>query len=108
MPLTSPLNIRNTEEWEHSVGSQIQALRVRKRVNQKELADLANVSISAIKNLEGGKGSTLKTFIRVLRALDRTDLLDAIQPEITVSPLDVVRTGKTSAPLRVKKPRKKL
>ncbi|MGO4702602.1 helix-turn-helix domain-containing protein [Dyella sp. 2RAB6] len=107
MSLTSSHNNRSTEEWEHAVGSQIHALRIRKRVDQKELASLANVSVSAIKNLEGGKGSTLKTFIRVLRALDRTDLLDAIQPEITVSPLDVVRTGKTSTPLRVVKPRKK-
>lgn len=107
MSFTSLINNRSTEEWEHAVGSQIRALRVRKRVDQKELANLANVSISAIKNLEGGKGSTLKTFIRVLRALERTDLLDAIQPEISVSPLDVVRTGKTSTPLRVVKPRKK-
>jgi transcriptional regulator with XRE-family HTH domain len=101
------VNSRSTEEWEHAVGTQIHALRVRKRVDQKELANLANVSVSAIKNLEGGKGSTLRTFIRVLRALDRTDLLDAIQPEISVSPLDVVRTGKTSTPQRVVKPRKK-
>lgn len=106
MSLTSPLNNRSTEEWEQAVGTQIHALRVRKRVDQKELANLANVSISAIKNLEGGKGSTLKTFIRVLRALGHTDLLEAIQPAISVSPLDVVRTGKTSTPLRVVKPRR--
>lgn len=107
MSLTSSYVNRTTEEWEQALGSQVHALRIRKRIEQKELAKLANVSVSAIKNLEGGKGSSLKTFIRILRALERTDFLNALQPEISVSPLDVVRTGKTTMPMRVVKSRKK-
>ncbi len=98
---------RTTEEWEQEIGFQTRTLRIRKRIEQKDLAKLANVSVGAIKNLEGGKGSSLKTFVRVLRALDQTDFLESLQPQVTVSPLDVVRTGKTTMPSRVVKPRKK-
>ena len=98
---------RSTEEWEQEIGFQIHALRIRKRVEQKALAKLANVSVGAIKNLEGGKGSSLKSFVRVLRALDQTDFLESLQPQVSVSPLDVVRTGKNTTPSRVVKPRKK-
>jgi transcriptional regulator with XRE-family HTH domain len=107
MSLTNSHVNRTTKEWEQVLGYQIHVLRVRKRIEQKELATLANVSVSAIKNLEGGKGSTLRTFIRVIRALERTDFLEALQPQITISPLDVIRTGKTAVPSRVVKSRKR-
>ena len=94
---------RTTEEWEQEIGAQVNALRIRQRVEQTELAELANISVGAIKNLEGGKGSTLKTFIKVLRALGREDFLAALQPEVSVSPLDVARTGSTAVPSRVVK-----
>lgn len=97
---------RTTEEWEQEIGSQVNALRIRQRVEQTELAELANISVGAIKNLEGGKGSSLKTFIKVLRALGREDYLAALQPQVSVSPLDVVRSGSTATPSRVVKKRR--
>jgi len=40
-----------------------------------------------VRNLEVGRGSTLRTLVRVVRALGRTDWLEALAPPVTVSPL---------------------
>ena len=92
-------------EWEQRLGDQVRSLRVSARLEQRELADRAGVSLGAVRNLETGKGSTTKTIIRVARALDRTDWLTALAPPITVSPVALLRT-KTPTPQRVYRSRK--
>jgi transcriptional regulator with XRE-family HTH domain len=93
------------EEWERSVGAQIRAARIASNVDQARLAELADVSIGAVSNLERGKGSSLKTLIAVVRALKRTDWLDALAPPIAVSPLQVLRAQKRAfdRPQRVRR-----
>jgi transcriptional regulator with XRE-family HTH domain len=93
-------------EWEFRLGEQFRSLRVANRLEQRELAERAGVSLGAVRNLETGKGSTTKTIIRVARALDRTDWLVALAPPIAVSPLALLR-AKTPAPRRVYTSRKK-
>jgi transcriptional regulator with XRE-family HTH domain len=87
-------------EWESRLGEQFRALRVASRLDQRELAERAGVSLGAVRNLETGKGSTTKTIIRVARALDRTDWLGTLAPPIGVSPLALLR-AKTPTPQRV-------
>lgn len=87
---------RTVEDWEALVGDQIRAGRIAANLDQATLADRADVSVGAVRNLEGGKGSTLKTLIRVLRALDRTDWLEALAPPITISPLQMLATKRSS------------
>ena len=82
---------RSTEDFEHSVGEQVRALRIAAGHDQAALASLAGLSIGAVKNLEQGKGSTLRTMIRALRVLGREEWLDGLAPQVTVSPLDVFR-----------------
>lgn len=89
----------SVEEWEQRVGDQVRELRIRMAMDQRVLAERAGVSWSAVKNLEGGKGVTLKTFIRVIRILERTDWLETLSPVTTLSPLSMART---------KEPRKKV
>ena len=97
-----------TAEWERRLGEDMRRLRLRNRLTQTELADRANVSVSAIKNLEGGKGSSLTTLIRVVRALGRTDWLESLlPPEPGVSPMEILRQrrrAETNAPQRVRHP----
>jgi transcriptional regulator with XRE-family HTH domain len=57
-----------TEEWERRLGADARRLRLAQGVTQVELAQRANVSVSALKYLEWGRGSTLTTLIRVARA----------------------------------------
>jgi putative transcriptional regulator len=44
-----------------------------------------------LKYIEGGRDSNVATFIRILRALDRLDHLDAFLPESGPSPLQLAR-----------------
>jgi transcriptional regulator with XRE-family HTH domain len=84
-------NYRSVEEWEQVVGEQVRNARVTSGLDQPRLAALANVSVGALSNLERGKGSSLKTVVAVLRALGRTDWLEALAPEVTVSPMQMLR-----------------
>ena len=56
---------RTTSDWETYIGEQCRSTRIRANLEQEEVATLANVSTGAVKNLEGGKGSSLKTLIKV-------------------------------------------
>lgn len=78
-------------EWEARIGDQVRALRLRRNLEQVALAESAGVGLSALKRLEAGKGSSLKTFVRVVRILDRSDWLEALSPPVTVSPLLMAR-----------------
>ena len=53
----------------------------------------AGVSLNALKHLEGGKGSTLRTLMGVLRALDRVEWLATIAPVASINPLTLPRAG---------------
>jgi transcriptional regulator with XRE-family HTH domain len=95
------------EEWEALVGRQVRAARVAAGLDQAGLASRANVSLATLSNLERGKGSTLKTVVAVARALERTDWLENLAPEVTVSPMQMLRSKRASRALvRVRPPRK--
>jgi len=69
-----------TSEWEARVGLAIRVLRQGADLTQAELAERANVSLSAVRYLEAGKGSSLSTLVRIARALDRTEWLESLAP----------------------------
>ena len=98
---------RTAEEWQAEIGGRLRAARIRQRLEQTELASAANISVSAIKNLEGGKGSTLKSLINVLRVLNLQEILEALPPADMISPLQVARTGRPDLPQRVVKHRQR-
>ena len=76
---------------EAEFGAQVRRARLIEDITQKELAERANVSTATVQMLESGQGSTLKTIIKVLRALGRDDWLGTLEPEPTVSPLRMAR-----------------
>ena len=80
-----------TEDWEVAVGGQVRDLRLRSRQRQRDLAHTANVSVAALQRLEAGKGSSLATFVAVLRALDRETWLWQLAPPVSVSPMEALR-----------------
>ena len=92
------INVKSTLDYESVLGEQVRRLRIARDLDQLTLAGLANVSVGAIKNLESGKGSSLKTLILVLRALNKDDWLMMLAPAATVSPLQMLRDEKLSAP----------
>lgn len=80
-----------TEELEAQLGEQLKALRLARNLDQKTLAERAGVSPRALRSLEAGHGSTLKTLISVLRALGRQSWLDTVGPVATINPLALTR-----------------
>ena len=80
-------SVRTTDDWEAAVGRQVRELRLRQNIRQRDLARQANVSLSAVQNLEHGAGSSLRTLVGVARALDRTDWLESLAPPQTISPM---------------------
>ena len=68
------------------MGEKIRRLRLLNEINQQELADAANISLDAVRNIESGKGSSLHTLIRIARALERTDWLESLCYEDEPSP----------------------
>jgi len=82
---------RTPEEIEAGVGETLRTLRLARDLDQAGLAARAGVSVSALKSLEGGRGSTLRTLVKVARALGREDWFSSIGPVATVSPLAMLR-----------------
>ena len=95
---------RTVEEWEESIGSAVRRLRHARRLTQAELAQRANVSLSALKNLERGAGSSLASVVRVARALGRAEWLDALAPaEPDFSPMAMLAARRASPAHRVRR-----
>lgn len=79
------------EEMEAALGDKLKALRLSRNLDQQTLAERAGVSVRALRSLESGQGSTLKTLVAVLRALGRQDWLNTIAPVATINPLALTR-----------------
>ena len=82
---------KSTEEWEAKLGEQARNLRLRQNLDQQTLAERAGVGLSALKNLESGKGATVKTLIKTLRALGRAQWLETLAPAVSISPLQMLK-----------------
>lgn len=76
---------------EAEFGAQVKRARLLADIDQRSLAAAANISVPTLAKLERGKGSTLTTLIKVLRALGRDDWLETLEPAPTVSPLALAR-----------------
>lgn len=96
-------NTKTVDEWAFELGEQMRALRLRADLDQISLAERAGVGLSAVKNIESGKGATLKTLIKILRALDRADWLASLAPPVSISPLQMLK----AKPVRQRASRKR-
>lgn len=79
------------DDIQRDLGERVRQLRIRRGLTQRELSSLANCGISAVQNLERGKGTTLETLIRALHALGAGDDLRALAPMPSVSPMAQLR-----------------
>jgi transcriptional regulator with XRE-family HTH domain len=87
-----PTDNLTVEEWELKLGEQLREMRLRLNLQQSVVAAQAGISVSALKNLESGKGANLKTLIRALRAYRREDWLATLAPPVTISPLQMLNS----------------
>lgn len=90
---------------ELALGEQLQQLRLAKALDQKTVADRAGLSVRAVRRLEAGQGSTIKTLLSVIRVLGREQWLATIAPVATINPLQLTQGNavRQRAPRRSKK-----
>jgi transcriptional regulator with XRE-family HTH domain len=85
-------NSLTAEEWEATLGRQLRDLRLRQNMDQRRLAEQAGVALNVVKNLEAGKGATVKSLVKVLRALGRAEWMESLAPAVSISPLQMLKT----------------
>jgi transcriptional regulator with XRE-family HTH domain len=79
--------ISTVQELERALGENLKTLRLQKNLDRQTLCRQAGISENALRHLEGGVGATLKTFIRVMRALNREEWIAGIAPQASINPL---------------------
>ncbi|OPZ89872.1 MAG: Helix-turn-helix domain protein [Firmicutes bacterium ADurb.Bin419] len=77
-------------EIEEAIGESLKNLRLRKNMRQLDIADDEGISLTAIKRLESGQGGTLKTLAGILRALNRTEWIDSLAPQVQTQPMTML------------------
>lgn len=85
--------LHTPDELEAALGGSLKTLRLSRNIDQKSLAERAGISLRALKNLENGQGSTLRSLVSVLRALGREDWLRSVAPVATINPLTLTRAA---------------
>jgi len=90
------MTFMSPDELQAALGKQLQELRIAKSLNQVMTAEKAGISEKALRNLEAGRGSSIETLVRVLKALDSLDGLRLLAPKPSVSPLALLRRSQTA------------
>ena len=90
------ISFMSPDELQVALGKQLQELRIAKNLNQITTAEKAGISEKALRNLEAGRGSSIETLVRVLKALDSLDGLRLLAPKPSVSPLALLRHSETA------------
>jgi transcriptional regulator with XRE-family HTH domain len=73
------------------LGARLARTRLEQNTSQEQLATAAGVSKSTVERIETGREVKLSSFVRVLRALGRLELLDRLLPEPLPSPIERIR-----------------
>ena len=86
------------------LGRSAKEFRLRKRLEQAEVAELAGISRQTISSFEKGRGSSVETLLKVMKAVGALDGLNALFPSApTIDPVALLR--RASAPHRIYKKR---
>ena len=75
------------------IGTMLKRERLYRNLSQKIVSARSGISESALKNLEGGKGASLATFIQVCRTLGKDEWIMRLGPADAVSVRDYAKRG---------------
>jgi transcriptional regulator with XRE-family HTH domain len=74
-----------------NLGAQLRQMRLNKDLTQKQLAEFSGLSRSAISDMETGGNGSMRSFIQILRALDKFEILNHFKTAAPVSPIQVAK-----------------
>ena len=94
---------------EETIGFRLKHYRLERNFSQTELSERAGIARRTITSVENGKGCTLSTLIRLLRALNKLDLLHGLleEPPLRPSQMKEIERIRESPRKYASKPRKK-
>lgn len=76
----------------HQLGAYVRHERLSQNRTQEALSTSAGLSRSTLSLLENGQEVTISSFIRVLRVLDKLNLLDSFTIKQELSPIAIAKT----------------
>jgi transcriptional regulator with XRE-family HTH domain len=94
------MSFKSAEELQGILGEQLQSLRVAKNLDQRTTAEKAGISEKALRNLEAGRGSSVESLLRVLKALDSLEGIEMLAPKPSVNPIALLRSTETRRRVR--------
>lgn len=78
----------------NEIGRRLNAYRISKELTVQELSEEMGVSKAATSRLLNGDNTTVSTFLRALVALNISDNLDLLVPDVSESPIAKLQRGK--------------
>jgi transcriptional regulator with XRE-family HTH domain len=99
----SDFEFKTPEELQSELGRRLQRLRLSRNLDQRTIAEKAGITRAALQNLEAGRGSSVKTLVRTLKALNYLEGIEILAPEPTINPLALLKTKRL--PERARRPR---
>jgi transcriptional regulator with XRE-family HTH domain len=103
----SDLQFKSPADLQIELGRRMRQLRLHRNIDQRTLAEKAGISLTALQKLEAGRGSSVRTLVRTLKALNYLEGIEMLAPEPTVNPLALLRSTKPQQRVRRSRLRKK-
>ncbi|MBI4755608.1 MAG: helix-turn-helix transcriptional regulator [Betaproteobacteria bacterium] len=100
----SALGFSTPQELQVALGERLRRVRLSRNQDQRSTSEKAGISEKALRSLETGRGSTVETLLRVLKALDCLDGIDMLAPQPGVDPMALL--SRSRPPQRARRPRK--
>lgn len=77
------------------LGKRLARVRKQQGFTQDQLASMAGIGVATLRRIEGGQDGHMESWIKVLKALNMSQSIDALLPENFSSPMaDVLDTNR--------------
>ncbi len=73
------------------LGKYIQQTRLQQNKTQQQVATAAGINRSTVVQIENGGGSTMISFVQILRALEQLQILEHFEVKQQISPLQLAK-----------------
>jgi transcriptional regulator with XRE-family HTH domain len=93
-------SFKTPHELQIDLGQRIRRLRLQRNLDQRTTAEKAGIAEKSLRNLEAGRGSSVETLLRTLKALESLDGIEMLAPEPSVNPLALLKSARPRARAR--------
>ena len=73
------------------LGAQLKQMRLNKNITQQQMSKMAGLSRSAISAIENDGNGSMISFVQMLRALEKLEILNHFITEAPVSPIQIAK-----------------